>query len=255
MAAREPAPEPGRAALALDLMEEFRFLADRLALTLINREQIGAKDFVEREGGAVLLEGDARNFGSNRHDLANRGAISGPEVIDRVDRFTGKHAFCCAHVCSCDIGDVNVIANAGAIERWVVVAIDGGGAPFAEGTKNQREQVVWAGVAHRGVAATDNVEVAKRGVNETGGFGLISDSLHPLFECLFIKEIIVLKRGEVLIEFENERASSGNVIADDVCVRHLGEMLNDGSQGVTVSHDNYTLAIENHRADLIIPVR
>lgn len=55
------AVRPGRAALALDLMEEFRaFLADRLALTLINRGQIGAGDFTGREGGAVLLEGDAR---------------------------------------------------------------------------------------------------------------------------------------------------------------------------------------------------
>ncbi|WP_298624376.1 type I-C CRISPR-associated endonuclease Cas1c [uncultured Zoogloea sp.] len=51
---------PGRAALALDLMEEFRAVADRLALTLINRGQLGANDFIEREGGAVLLEGDAR---------------------------------------------------------------------------------------------------------------------------------------------------------------------------------------------------
>jgi len=52
---------PGRAALALDLMEEFRAIfADRLALTLINRGQINADDFAEREGGAVMLEGDAR---------------------------------------------------------------------------------------------------------------------------------------------------------------------------------------------------
>lgn len=51
---------PGRAALALDLMEEFRLFADRLALTLINRGQIGAGDFIEREGGAVQLQGDAR---------------------------------------------------------------------------------------------------------------------------------------------------------------------------------------------------
>jgi CRISPR-associated protein Cas1 len=51
---------PGRAALALDLVEEFRPFADRLALTLVNRAQLGAKDFTEREGGAVLLEGDAR---------------------------------------------------------------------------------------------------------------------------------------------------------------------------------------------------
>jgi hypothetical protein len=37
-----------------------RSLADRLALTLVNRGQIGRGDFAEREGGAVLLEGDAR---------------------------------------------------------------------------------------------------------------------------------------------------------------------------------------------------
>lgn len=54
------AMRPGRAALALDLMEEFRPWADRLALTLINRAQLAAEDFVEREGGAVMLEGEAR---------------------------------------------------------------------------------------------------------------------------------------------------------------------------------------------------
>ncbi len=51
---------PGRAALALDLMEEFRPFADRLALSLINRGQLGADDFDVREGGAVALQGDAR---------------------------------------------------------------------------------------------------------------------------------------------------------------------------------------------------
>lgn len=51
---------PGRAALALDLMEEFRPIADRLALTLVNRGQLDASDFTEREGGAVSLDGDAR---------------------------------------------------------------------------------------------------------------------------------------------------------------------------------------------------
>jgi len=51
---------PGRAALALDLMEEFRPFADRLALTLVNRLQLGAGDFVLREGGAVSLQHDAR---------------------------------------------------------------------------------------------------------------------------------------------------------------------------------------------------
>lgn len=48
------AERPNRPALALDLMEEFRpWLADRLAVTLINRQQIGPDDFNIREGGAV----------------------------------------------------------------------------------------------------------------------------------------------------------------------------------------------------------
>ena len=52
---------PGRAALALDLMEELRsLLADRLALTLINRRQIAADDFLNRPGGAVHLKDDSR---------------------------------------------------------------------------------------------------------------------------------------------------------------------------------------------------
>ncbi len=52
---------PGRPALALDLMEEFRpVFADRLALTLINRGQLGAKDFEALPGGAVRMTEDGR---------------------------------------------------------------------------------------------------------------------------------------------------------------------------------------------------
>lgn len=51
---------PGRAALALDLMEEFRPFADRLALSLVNRGQLRAGDFLAREGGGVSLTADAR---------------------------------------------------------------------------------------------------------------------------------------------------------------------------------------------------
>ena len=52
---------PGRPGLALDLMEEFRsFLADRLALSLINRQQVTKKDFKKSETGAVLMDDDAR---------------------------------------------------------------------------------------------------------------------------------------------------------------------------------------------------
>jgi CRISPR-associated protein Cas1 len=52
---------PGRPSLALDLMEEFRpLLADRLAISLINRRQLKAGDFEELPGGAVQLTEQAR---------------------------------------------------------------------------------------------------------------------------------------------------------------------------------------------------
>ena len=52
---------PGRPSLALDLMEEFRpVLADRMALSLFNRQQLTAADFQTKENGAVLLKDDSR---------------------------------------------------------------------------------------------------------------------------------------------------------------------------------------------------
>lgn len=52
---------PGRPALALDLMEEFRpIIADRLALTLINRKQLQAEHFADLPGGAVHLNDEGR---------------------------------------------------------------------------------------------------------------------------------------------------------------------------------------------------
>lgn len=52
---------PGRKSLALDVMEEFRpWVADRLALSMINRQQIQPGDFREEASGAVLLNDDGR---------------------------------------------------------------------------------------------------------------------------------------------------------------------------------------------------
>ena len=75
---------PGRAALALDLMEEFRPLADRLVLTLVNRLQIGHGDFTEREGGAVMLEGDARKAVVVAFQERKQEALTHPLLAERV---------------------------------------------------------------------------------------------------------------------------------------------------------------------------
>jgi CRISPR-associated protein Cas1 len=55
------AMRPGRPALALDLMEEYRpVFADRLALTLLNRRQLQRTDFEDLPGGAVRLTENGR---------------------------------------------------------------------------------------------------------------------------------------------------------------------------------------------------
>ena len=78
------AVRPSRAALALDLVEEFRPLADRLALTLINRGQLEASDFVEREGGAVLLEGDARKAVVVAYQERKQDALTHPLLAEAI---------------------------------------------------------------------------------------------------------------------------------------------------------------------------
>lgn len=76
---------PGRAALALDLMEEFRsVLADRLALTLINRSQITERNLEIREGGAVHLKDDARKIVVTAYQERKQEEITHPLLNAKV---------------------------------------------------------------------------------------------------------------------------------------------------------------------------
>jgi len=75
---------PGRAALALDLMEEFRPWADRLALTLINRGQLAANDFALREGGGVSLQPDARKAVVVAYQERKKDEINHPLLAQSV---------------------------------------------------------------------------------------------------------------------------------------------------------------------------
>ena len=52
---------PGRASLALDMMEELRgALADRFVLSLINKKLVNGSGFLVKETGAVIMDGDTR---------------------------------------------------------------------------------------------------------------------------------------------------------------------------------------------------
>ncbi len=76
---------PGKAALALDLMEEFRApLADKLALTLINRRQIQEDDFENRPGGAVYLNDDGRKSVVVAYQKHKQEEITHPLLKEKV---------------------------------------------------------------------------------------------------------------------------------------------------------------------------
>lgn len=79
------AVRPGRPALALDLLEEFRApLCDRLALTLINRGQIQTKDFDEREGGAVLLNDGGRKTVISAYQTRKQETLAHPVLGEQA---------------------------------------------------------------------------------------------------------------------------------------------------------------------------
>lgn len=76
---------PGRAGLALDLMEEFRPLfADRLALALVNRRQVSAAEFETRPGGAVSLTDSGRRTVIAAYQRRKQEAVRHPELAETL---------------------------------------------------------------------------------------------------------------------------------------------------------------------------
>lgn len=68
-----------RPALALDLMEEFRpLIADRLAITLINRKQITNADFAFREGGTVEFTKAGRKAVITAYQTRKKDTVTHP---------------------------------------------------------------------------------------------------------------------------------------------------------------------------------
>ena len=80
------AVRPGRHALALDLLEEFRApLGDRLALTLINRRQINKKSFDFKEGNSVLLNDDGRRTVLTAYQERKQETLTHPLLEQTVE--------------------------------------------------------------------------------------------------------------------------------------------------------------------------
>lgn len=76
---------PGRASLALDLMEELRpFFADRLVLTLVNRQQVQAGSFRRAESGAYLMTDEARKQVIVAYQKRKQEELEHPFLKERI---------------------------------------------------------------------------------------------------------------------------------------------------------------------------
>jgi len=76
---------PGRPSLALDLLEGFRpVLADRLALSLVNRRQITAKDVQGLDTGAVIMTDDGRRTVLTAYQERKQDEVWHPFLEEKV---------------------------------------------------------------------------------------------------------------------------------------------------------------------------
>ena len=76
---------PGRLGLALDLMEELGpILADRLALSLINRRQIDGAKFRTQESGAVWMDDDTRKEVLLAYQTRKQETITHPFINEEI---------------------------------------------------------------------------------------------------------------------------------------------------------------------------
>lgn len=76
---------PGRPSLALDLVEELRpVLADRLALSLVNRRQVKAAGFRTGESGGVVMEDDTRKEVLVSYQKRKQDELIHPFLEERV---------------------------------------------------------------------------------------------------------------------------------------------------------------------------
>lgn len=76
---------PGRPSLALDLIEEMRpVIADRLALSLLNRKQLNKRDFKTLENGAVTMSEQARKAILVAYQERKRDEILHPFIDEKI---------------------------------------------------------------------------------------------------------------------------------------------------------------------------
>lgn len=76
---------PGRAGLALDMMEELRaYIVDRFVLSVINKRQISSKDFLTQGENGILLKEDTRKALIKLWQQRKRDELTHPFLREKI---------------------------------------------------------------------------------------------------------------------------------------------------------------------------
>jgi CRISPR-associated protein Cas1 len=84
---------PGRASLALDLMEELRgIVADKFVLSMINKKLVRKEDFVKKENGAVVMTDEARKKFLTAWQSKKQESLTHPYLGEKITWGLVPHA-------------------------------------------------------------------------------------------------------------------------------------------------------------------
>jgi CRISPR-associated protein Cas1 len=77
---------PGRVSLAFDMMEELRSVyADRFVISLINKREVNAKGFTQKENGAVIMDDDTRKVILKAWQSKKQELITHPFLKEKLE--------------------------------------------------------------------------------------------------------------------------------------------------------------------------
>lgn len=80
------ADRSGRASLALDLIEELRaYLVDRFVLSMINLQQVKGDDFLQKEGGGIIMTDECRKTMLTSWQKRKHETITHPVIKEKIE--------------------------------------------------------------------------------------------------------------------------------------------------------------------------
>ena len=149
-------------------------------------DALGGADQMRRIAGTTahdgLLERQAGDLLHLVHDLTHRGALASAHIEHIVLALVTVKILQCGDVRVGEIGDVNVVAHAGAVRSRVVVAEDRRCLALLETVEEHWDEVQDGRVFELDGAAAGDIEVAQSA--EPNAVRLLTGTRHPFAEQL-----------------------------------------------------------------------